>query len=176
MRHLTRDATTYQVFDTLEELHKQLPGFIFAKFLLHHNVVEKFSLWCQLEHQIDAISLIESVFEAKDVGVTDTHQNTNLLLQTLRLGAVFHTRVFRKDLDCIALTSGLLNTQVDLGKVALAELLQKSILLKKRARLAGLRIAEDKPRLAVDSDLVLFLQLATLVSADDSLVDKRSVA
>jgi hypothetical protein len=120
---------TYQILYTLEKLHEQLPGLVFTELLLHYYVIEKLSFWRQLEHQVDAVSFVERILEAEDIGVTDTHQYTDLLLQALRFGAILHPRLFCEDFDRITLPSSLFNAKVDLCKMAFAKLLKKSILL-----------------------------------------------
>lgn len=72
--------TTYQILDALEKLNKDLPCFSLAQLVFCHDPVEQFALGGKLEDQVDAIALIECVLEAEDIGVRDSHQNTNFLL------------------------------------------------------------------------------------------------
>jgi hypothetical protein len=84
--------------------------------------------------------------------------------------------VLGEDLDSVSLAGRLFNTEIDFGKVALAKLLQKRVLLQEVACLAGLGVAEHEARLAVDGNLILLLQFATLISADNGFIDVGSIA
>lgn len=46
--------------------------------MLHNNEVEKLSFRRELEDQVDSISLVEGVFEAEHVWMTDAHENGDL--------------------------------------------------------------------------------------------------
>jgi hypothetical protein len=62
-----------------------------------------------------------------------------------------------EDLDGISLSGRLLDAEVDLSKMTLAELLEKCVLLQETARLSAVRVSENKSSFAVNRDLVLIL-------------------
>ena len=106
----------------------------------------------------------------------DTHQHGDLLLQAFRLGAVFDTDLLAEDLDGIALTGGLFDAEEYLGKVALSKLLKKGITLQETTCLLALWISEDESCLVQYSNLVVFLKLSSLVSANNSFINECAIA
>lgn len=62
--------------------------------------------------------------------MADAHKNGNLLLEPLVLGSFLHSRRLGEDLDGIALARRLLDTEVNLGEVTLAEFLERGVLLQ----------------------------------------------
>jgi hypothetical protein len=110
----------YQVFDTLEQLSEQLARLIFTQLLLQNNVIEKLSLRCQLQHEEDGAFLVESVLQTQDIGMANTHQDSNLLLQAVRLRAFLHSGGFGEDFDGVSLSCGFFDAEEDFSKVALA--------------------------------------------------------
>lgn len=85
---------------------KQFPRLVFTQLLLSNNVVEQLAFRSKLQDQVNVVAFSESIFEAKDVGVADAHQNANLLLQAFRLGLVlFGAGMLGEDLDGISLAS-----------------------------------------------------------------------
>lgn len=170
------ETGAYQVFHPLEKLLEEGASLIFAQLLLHHDVVEQLALGGQLKDEIDAVVLVKGVFETENVGVADTHEDANLLLQTLRLGRILDSSGLGEDLDGVPLARRLLDAEVDLGKVALAKLVEEAVLLMKGTRLPALRVSEDEAGFAVDRNLVLILKLAALIPANESLVDIGAIA
>jgi hypothetical protein len=99
--NVTREQEmTYQILDALEQLNKQFPALGLGEFLLHDDEVEEFSFWGELKNEIDGLVFMEGILQAQDVGVTDTHEHGNLLLQTFVLGLVLTgPRCPSEDLD-----------------------------------------------------------------------------
>jgi hypothetical protein len=60
--------------------------------------------------------------------------------------------------------------------MALPELLSGRILLQESASQTALGVPENESGLVEDCNLVLLLQLSSLISADDCFVDKGAVA
>jgi hypothetical protein len=117
-----------EVFGALEELDEDLAGFLFGELLLCDDEVEEFSFCCELQYQVDAIVFVEGVFEAEHIRVTDTHEDGDLLLETLGLGALRLAHALFKFLDSEFEACRALDTEIDRGKVTLTKLLQNSIL------------------------------------------------
>lgn len=147
-----------------------------AKLLLHDDVVEQLSFLCKFEHEIDCLLLVESVFQAQDVRMADAHEHGDLLLQAVRLGSLLHARCLGENLDGVALTGRLFDTQEHFGKVALAEPLEQGVLLQEGAGGATLGVPEDEARPVEHGNLVLLLKLSPLVAPDNALVDKCAIA
>ena len=167
---------TYQVFDSLKELDEDVPSLVFRQLRLHDNVVEQFPLCRELEDQVHAVVLDEGLLEAQHARVANGHENCNLLLQALGLRPLICASASVEDLDRVSLPRRLLDAQVYRGEVTLPELLLQSVLLTKPAGTLSSGVAEGEPNVVHDPNLVVICQLATVVSADDGLLDERAVA
>lgn len=107
--------------------------------------------------------------------MADTHQHPNLLLQTVDLATRPLATALLKLLDRISHAAIPLDAQVHAGEVALAKLLLNGILPTKRRAVPRARIFEVATRLVQYRDLVAVLELASLVTADQRVVDVCAV-
>ncbi len=166
----------YQVLDAVEQLSEQLPALGLGQLLLHDNEIEELAFWSQLKHKVNRVPLVERVLQAKDVGMAYAHENGDFLLETIRLGSIFHPGGSGEDLDCVPLAGGLLYAEEYLGKMAFAKLLEQGVLLGKGTCRPASRVPEDEASLVQDSNLILLLELSPLVSANDGFVNESPVA
>ena len=104
------------------------------------------------------------------------HQNSDLLLEAIIFRPLLHARRLREYLDGVPLAGGFLDAEVYLGEMALAQLVERSVLLQESTGGPALGIPKDEARLVQDSDFVVFLQLPAFVPAYYCFVNKSPIA
>lgn len=60
---------TYQILNSLEQLHKDLTGLGLTELVLGDDPVEQFALRGKLKDQIYAVAFIERVLETENIGM-----------------------------------------------------------------------------------------------------------
>lgn len=71
---------TYQVLESMEQLTKHFSGLVFGQLLVGDYAVEQFAFRRKLQHKIDGITFVKSIFQTKNIGMTDAHEHSDLLL------------------------------------------------------------------------------------------------
>lgn len=104
----------------MEQLNEDLTRLSFTQLLLHYDPVEEFAFSSQFQDKIDAVGLIECVFEAQHIGMRHSHQHRNFLLQTFNFAALSWTTTLLELLHSIAHARILFNCQVYGRKMTLS--------------------------------------------------------
>ncbi len=164
----------YQIFDALEQLHKDLARLLLGQFLLHDDVVEQFPFRRQLQHDVDAVIFIETIFEAQHVRMADRLQHADLLLQSFRPGSIV-PRALLEFLDGELHAGASFHAEMDRGKMPFAELMENAVLLPKRIPLPVAWVVEHEASLIQHGNLIRMVEFAALVSSHDGLVDKGAI-
>jgi hypothetical protein len=92
----------------LEKLCKELAALGLGQALLIYDIVEQFALGRQLQNQVHRIRFAEGIFDTQDVGVADTHEHGDFLLEASILGYVVRAGL-GEHLDCVTLACRLLD-------------------------------------------------------------------
>lgn len=165
----------------MEELNKDLSGLDLAQLVFGNNPVEQLAFGGEFEDQINAVAFVECILETENVGMRNTHEYTNLLLQTIDPALLLSgLRVGRgatllKLLDGIASAGTLFCAQVNCSEVTLAQLALNRILLTEAIGIADARISKDKTGNIKDGELVTIVEITSFVAADDCIVHVGSV-
>lgn len=98
--------------------------------------------------------------------------NSALLLCNLRVGGRSALLEF---FDGITSSATLLSTQIDCSEMAFAKLALDRVLLTESVGIVDTRVSEDETSDIKDRKLVAVVQITSLVSTDDTIVDVCTV-
>jgi len=98
--------------------------------------------------------------------------NSALLLCDLRVGG---RSALLESFDGITSSATLLSTQIDCSEMAFAKLALDRVLLTESVGIVDTRVSEDETSDIKDRKLVAVIQITSLVSTDDTIVDVCTV-
>lgn len=167
---------THKVLNPLEQLHEHLARLRLGQFLFHHYPVEQFTLCSKFENEVHSVCFVEGVLEAKQCRVTDSHEYRNFLLEAINLRFLSRPSTLLELLHSIPYAAVLLYAEIDRSEVTFAQLLLYSVLLSEAICNTMRWVSENKACNVKYTDLISLLQLPSLVSADDCVVDIGAIA